>query len=90
MCKKVLKLSFLVVSIGVGGCATPADRAIGMAETAPKTTRLSDQGYYASCGYEGGHPVPWAGPLRSSAADALRDARDHNQAYPGHQASLIH
>ena len=73
------------------GCATPAQRQANLAQSAPKTTRLSDEGCYAACSYDtvGGHLGPWIGPLRSDRADALRDANQHDHAYPGHHSAVI-
>lgn len=74
------------------GCASPGARETGLAQTAPKMTRISDRGYYAACGYEtpGGHLGPWTGPLRSSKGDALADASNHDKDFAGHQAQVVH
>jgi hypothetical protein len=84
---------WLVISaLCLVGCATPQEREVNLAQTAPKAAHESDLGWYAACGYEtpGGHVGPWAGPLRSDKADALKDALDHDRAYPGHHASVVH
>lgn len=76
----------------VAGCATPSERAAGLAQSAPKFTHESDRGYYAICWSQtpGGHAVPWVGPLRSSQAVALNDAVEHDKEYPGHHAQVKH
>ncbi len=82
----------LVCLLSLAGCATPREREANMAQTAPKTTRISDEGYYAACSYDtpGGHRGPWVGPLRSSKADALKDSLEHDRLYPGHHAAVVH
>lgn len=86
-----IPLAVWLIGAFLAGCATPAERELNMAQTAPKTTRLSDEGCYAACSYEtvGGHLGPWIGPLRSDKADALRDALGHDRAYPGHHAVVV-
>ena len=88
-----LKCIFVAASLlCLAGCATPTEREAGLAQTAPKMTRQSDEAWYAACHYvgPGGHPTPWIGPMRSDRADALNDALEHNKLYPGHNAQVVH
>ncbi len=78
--------------LSVAGCASPTAREAALARSGPKVTHQSDVGYYAACSDQtpGSHVGPWVGPLRSSRADALQDAVDHDRLYPGHRASVVH
>jgi hypothetical protein len=76
----------------VSGCAYSADHAAKMAANGPKTTRLSDDQYFALCTDQtpGGHPGPWEGPVRTSKELALRDAGEHTRDFPGHHPIIQH
>ncbi len=91
-CQSFVRVLILVLFAALVGCATPQHREAGLAQTAPKMTRDSDEGYYAVCTYEtaGGHNGPWIGPLRTSKQQAITDASEHDRLYPGHHATVVH
>jgi hypothetical protein len=70
----------------LSGCAYNADREAKMAANGPKSTRMSDDQYFALCTDQtpGGHVGPWEGPVRTSKEMALRDAGEHTRDFPGH------
>jgi hypothetical protein len=83
---------FICAAVLFAGCATPTENAAKQAETAPKHSRQSDQGYHAICDSQSGpvrHEGTWLGPIRSSKETAIKDCAEHNKTFPGHDATIV-
>lgn len=89
--KRLAALLSLSVLLAVG-CAHDYERSAKMAANGPKSTRMSDDQYFALCTDQspGGHAATWEGPVRTSKEMALRDAAEHARLYPGHQPIIQH
>ncbi|MBI3850241.1 MAG: hypothetical protein HY298_08130 [Verrucomicrobia bacterium] len=93
MCGKLFFYAGLWVALFVvQGCQVNSERAIKMQSQSGKMNRNTDFAYFAQCKTQtpGGHEGTWKGALWQKKEQAMRDALDHNTAFPGHKATVEH
>ena len=74
------------------GCSADKARTYKMHQTSGRMTRGSDVAYRAIYTniVAGSHAGIWTGPKYPEKERAMRDAVQHNQEYPGHDATIEH
>jgi hypothetical protein len=93
MCKKISFSAVVCAALVLAsGCQVNSERAIKMQSQSGKMNRNNDFACFAQCKTQtpGGHEGTWKGALWQKQEQAMRDALDHNKAFPGHNATVEH
>lgn len=90
--RQIIILPLLAVTTVFLGCQTNKARTYKMHQTSGKMTRGSDVGYRAICTNQvaGSHVGIWTGTMYPEKERAMRDAVQHNNQFPGHDATIEH
>jgi hypothetical protein len=83
-------LLFAAAAALCAGCAADQARTYNLYQTSAKMTRASDVAYRAICTniVAGSHAGIWTGTKYPEKERAVLDAVQHNEEYPGHDATI--